>query len=487
MMERRKSLARFAFAAGLTAIVLAGCNKAPQQAAANDGEPAVAPPIAALPLATATPPAPAAAAPVAAALPAPAKPIRIAARSSDDRYYYIDGAYSMDSAFGDTPPDYTVDYDGTRPWVWRSDSGAYRVVERLPEGERYYYYQPGAAEPFYVTDPAGSYAYANGELVGAYGPNGVPLDYVVAQQRADAAARYLYRARQLYQAAQHDQRQAAYAAEWQQRRDAIFAQRQDWQAARARDAQWQAWHDAHVQQERQDWQGERDHRLAYAAAIGAGAVAGGAILAHDRNRDRQDDVRFRQQQDVQRQQAIARAQEQADGQRRQMAFDHQRDVQLAQARQQAHDNDVDRQRAMADAQHDRRVAAIDAAHIQAANRQHQADMMANARADAAHRQAMADQHHQQVADAQHAQADRAREQAQAQHQQAFAQRQQQMQEHRMQAQAEHQQAAHQAQQQAQAQRQQAVAHQQAAHAAAAQSHAAPAPHQPNGPHREERH
>src|SRR5262249_9075426 len=65
-------------------------------------------------------------------------------------------------------PDYAFDDDGVRPWVWRSDDGYQRVAEPVPGGERYYYYQPGADEPFYVQDPDYGYGYAGGALVVLY-------------------------------------------------------------------------------------------------------------------------------------------------------------------------------------------------------------------------------------------------------------------------------------------------------------------------------
>ena len=34
------------------------------------------------------------------------------------------GNLYLGDAFGDSPPDYAVDYQGERPWVWRSGSGA---------------------------------------------------------------------------------------------------------------------------------------------------------------------------------------------------------------------------------------------------------------------------------------------------------------------------------------------------------------------------
>jgi hypothetical protein len=122
---------------------------------------------------TVSAPTPIAPAPAASALP-PAPPVQVG-RLSDpqDTYAYADEADSENNAFGDAPPDYTVDYGGTQPWIWRGDDQSERVAEPLPSGGyRYYYYQPGAQYPYLVRDPEYSYGYdsrlAAGRLPGAH-------------------------------------------------------------------------------------------------------------------------------------------------------------------------------------------------------------------------------------------------------------------------------------------------------------------------------
>jgi hypothetical protein len=204
---------RLSMAAGLLLLCLSACKPQPSTSGAyaglagtnSSGQPISAPPIAALPLATATPVV-AAAAPV--SLPF-TRALHVATNPRAERYRYIDRAAEYNRGFASTPPDYTVEYQGTRPWVWRSNNGAYRVVERLPQGQRDYYYQPGSDQPFYVSDPQGGYAYDNGNLVAAYDRDGLPLADAYAERRADAAAAYYDRARALYRAAQYERRQAA--------------------------------------------------------------------------------------------------------------------------------------------------------------------------------------------------------------------------------------------------------------------------------------
>ena len=285
MQNPRIIASRMTLAVCLLGLTLSGCQKSAVTGNPSDnGQPATAPPIAALPLATASAPPPLAYAPAAAALPSGARHIAQSLRHGRERYGYTDRAYAMSNAFGDTPPDYTVDYEGTRPWVWRANDGGYRVVEQLPDGQRSYYYGRGADRPFYITDSAGGYAYDGGRLVGIYGPNGAPLSDSYAAARADAAARYYGRAAAIYLAANHSQRQAAYAADWRARRALLVQQRQRWDEARMRDADWMYWHDQHQRDEDRIWQAERDRRSAYAATIGA-AVFGAAVLVSGNHGD----------------------------------------------------------------------------------------------------------------------------------------------------------------------------------------------------------
>ena len=284
MTTFRSTTSRLALGAVTSALLLSACNRGTPSAgpsssnlaAATNGEPVSAPPIAALPLATATPIA-ASAAPETLPL---ARAIHIASGPRSGRYRYVDRAAEYNRGFADTPPDYTVDYQGTRPWVWRANNGSYRVVENLPRGAREYYYASGSDQPFYVSDPHGGYAFDNGDLVAVYGPDGAALEDGYAAQRALQAAAYYDRARALYRAANYDQRQAAYLSDWQARRARDAARHAAYEEARARDAEWQAWHDRHSDDENRLWHDERRRRVAYAVAIGAGLGIAAVVATH---------------------------------------------------------------------------------------------------------------------------------------------------------------------------------------------------------------
>ncbi|HEY5410928.1 MAG TPA: hypothetical protein VIJ94_09405, partial [Caulobacteraceae bacterium] len=258
----------FLTVAGLS---LAACN---QHTAQAPGAPATGAPIASLPLAEGAPP-PLIAAPALAALPA-AAPIQTIATPQRERYRYIDRAQSLGAAFADSPPDYTVDYQGVRPWIWRSNRGEYRVVEPTPHGDRTYYFDAGSDAPFLVSDPEYVYGYDQGSLAAVYTANGDAAPYDT--QAAERAARYLARARALYDAAIHEQRQAAYAQAWRERRARVLADQQAWAANEQRDADWRAWHEQHQRAEQPDWDRERSMRVAYAAQTAAaiGAAIGEA-------------------------------------------------------------------------------------------------------------------------------------------------------------------------------------------------------------------
>jgi len=278
-MEYRREIGRqWLCGSALLCLVLGACNKNPQTTQAT--QPATGAPIAALQLATAPPPPPTYAPPASALPPAPR---RVAYRPSREHWRYLTDAYDMSDAFADTPPDYTVPYDGEDPYVWRADDGAYRVVEWMPQGARYYYYEPGVDEPFLIQDPEYSYAYDNGALVAVYTLAGALVADRIAAEREAYAARYYARGRDLYRAAVNDRRRAAYAANWQQRAPMIQAQRTRWQRGRDDQPEWSNWYQEHQPQQDARWAAERQRRATYAAALGAAGVAGAAYAVHHRD------------------------------------------------------------------------------------------------------------------------------------------------------------------------------------------------------------
>lgn len=252
---------RLLLTAAASALLLAACNQTP-------AGPVSGAPIASLPLATAAPP-PETPAPDASALP-PAAPIMRAERAPSSVYDYVDDAYALNDAFADSPPDYTVDYDGARPWIWRASDGEYRVAEDTPDGEREYYYRGDSDYPFLVRDSGYCYAYDDaGELVEVYDSYGRPYPNYGAAV-LEIAAQYLFRARHLHYAAMHDQRQAAYASDWRAQRDAVLAPQQQWAVEEQRNPDWRRLRDARVQApppQLAALQQERTQRQTYASRV----------------------------------------------------------------------------------------------------------------------------------------------------------------------------------------------------------------------------
>jgi hypothetical protein len=261
-----------ALACVLGALSIAGCNKngAPAQSSAGnttadntasaDTGNTVAEagaPAGAIPPTDAAPPAPLPTAPAGAALP-PAPPAPVAPPpQAQEQYSYVSQAASMGAAFADSPPDYAVDYQDSRPWIWRAGNGAYRVAEAVPGGMRYYYYAAGQTTPFFIQDPQYAYAFTGGGLTIVYDAHGHPLPPGTAASQAAMAGRYLARAKALYQAAAHEQHQAVYLANWRAKQSLVLAQQQQWQAQQQKDAAWRAWNQAHADQQQATWSREQ--------------------------------------------------------------------------------------------------------------------------------------------------------------------------------------------------------------------------------------
>lgn len=237
----------------LAAATLAGCrmdgSSADNQASAD---------VDALPLTTSAQAY--APAPPVESLPAAPAPKVVYVRQPAQAYQYADDAYAMNDAFGDAPPDYGFDYGGSRPYVWRSDDNAMRVVENTSDGDRYYYYRPGQSDPYLVRDPHYAYAYSGGELVTVYDDRGRVVSERDLGPRTDYAGRYLARARALQAAAYRDRREQIAASNWASQRDRIAQDRAREREQQRQSREWQAYHDQHEAAQRTQWQAEQTRR-----------------------------------------------------------------------------------------------------------------------------------------------------------------------------------------------------------------------------------
>jgi hypothetical protein len=342
-------------AAAAMALTLAACDRtngagngsaaANESTSANSALPALP---AAVPLqqGSATPIAPA---PSVTALPR-AQPVPVAQLTQpSDAYAYLDRAAGVASAIGDAPPDYAYDDGDVAPWAWQTSAGDVQYAEPVQGGYRYYYYEPGAASPYLVRDPSYSYAYSGGRLAAVYDARGALLPPDGYRERTDYASRYYARAAYLRRLAGQREHRGVVAADWAARRSEIAAARSQWSADRARQSEWQAYHQAHDVQERDHWSGERQQRQAQADRFDRWQ-RGGLNNPPPAPLPRPDDSR--------RQQQVARQQDQQDRVRRQMDEQHDRDRQLTQQREQrAQDQSAQDRRQNLQRDADQRLAA----------------------------------------------------------------------------------------------------------------------------------
>jgi hypothetical protein len=227
---------------------------------------APAPPLAALPPTEAGPlliPAPAT-----DQLPPAPPPRLLQVSNGGDAYAFADRAYAMDAAFADSPPDYDFDDDGASPWVWVADDGSQCVAEFTSGGGwRYYYYDPGADQPFFIEDAQYGYGFEGGGLAVIYDHDGRELPAQSDATRDEIAGQFLARATLLRQASDHDPHRAVAAADWTAHHDVISAPRQTWTQAAASVPAWQAYQAQHQAADDAHWSGERVRREAWAARV----------------------------------------------------------------------------------------------------------------------------------------------------------------------------------------------------------------------------
>jgi len=113
-------------------------------------------------------------------------------------YRWAERAYGLQRTFYDAPPDYGLYYDGVEPWVWETGDRWSLYAEPWDGGYRYYYYEPGAAYPYFVRDRDYGYAYGvGGILIAVFDSGGRYLPVDVAYRVAPVAGRYYVRGHKL--------------------------------------------------------------------------------------------------------------------------------------------------------------------------------------------------------------------------------------------------------------------------------------------------
>ncbi|MDB5707931.1 MAG: hypothetical protein JWL96_1, partial [Sphingomonas bacterium] len=249
------------------ALLLAACHPGNQSNA--DGNSYALPALpATLPLAAGAATAPTYA-PSADALPAARRLRTVRVADPRNAYAYADDAWDFGDAIFDAPPDYGFDYAGTEPWAWQGYDQSLTFVEPINDGYRYYYYRPGADEPYFIRDADYGYGYDGDQLAVIYGPGGAILPYDSYGPRIDYASRYLARARDLYAASRERDRRAVNAANWAARAAAISAAQSRWAGERARQSGWRDYHQRVAPVADRHWQEERVRRQADAQRFAA--------------------------------------------------------------------------------------------------------------------------------------------------------------------------------------------------------------------------
>lgn len=164
-------------------------------------------------------------------------------------------ATALTGVLGDAPPDYGFAYDGVSPWAWETGDRYYRYAEPVHGGYRYYYYEPDAYRPFFVSDPYYSYGYRDDRVVAIYDREGRRIDARRAQLQLQAANDYYARAERLHRAAQHDRRGIS-APRWARQRDTIARDRRDWVEKVARHPGLQKWEARNAPKVQRQWANE---------------------------------------------------------------------------------------------------------------------------------------------------------------------------------------------------------------------------------------
>jgi hypothetical protein len=389
-------------------------------------------------------------------------------------YQWAERAYGMQRAFYDVPPDYGFEYDGVEPMVWVSEDDWALYADPWDDGYRYYYYEPGAAYPYFVLDGYYGYGFdSTGVLIAVFDSGGRYLSQDVVYRMAPLAGRYYVRGRDLRNAGVQARRIRVDQRVWQDVAPRINRGADPWLRAARDDRAWRQWRERDGDRELQRFQREQRRRedIRRVAAVQPQVPLPAAPgLRDERRGDRFAEREARQTDRVaaqQQRQAFGRLQTQERGRQqgqleRQQAQLESRQAQTQRQAERQQQAQTERRQAMAQAQAERgRQAQMERQQAQAQRQAERQQARAQAEAERG-RQAQVERQQQAQAERRQAmaqaQAERGRQAQMERQQQAQAQRQAERQQARAQAEAERgRQAQAERQQQAQAERRQAMA------------------------------
>lgn len=223
-----------------------------------------------------------------------AEPARVEYQAPAQGYAWAERAYGLQRAVYDTPPDYGFDYGGVEPLAWETEDDWVMYAEPWDDGYRYYYYEPGAAYPYFVRDGDYGYGYgAGGVLVAVFDAGGRYLPADVVYRVAPMAGRYYLRGHDLRSAGDRARRIRVTEEVWARRAPRVIRTADPWLRAARNDRDWRAWRGRDQDRELRRFEPEAERRAVRARQwrehSGRRAVV--ALRAQDHGRPHDAEVR----------------------------------------------------------------------------------------------------------------------------------------------------------------------------------------------------
>ena len=154
-------------------------------------------------------------------------------------YAYPQRAYALSRTVYQRPPSYAFDYGEEQPWAWDDGDQGTMFAEPIDDGYRYYYYEPGAAYPYFVQDSDYGYAYgANGGLVALFAATGALIAADHYRDYAPRAERYWTRGYDLDRTYRRSPRYPVQTAAWRERAPAVASGHDRWFRAASAQPAW---------------------------------------------------------------------------------------------------------------------------------------------------------------------------------------------------------------------------------------------------------
>lgn len=195
----------------------------------------------------------------------PAEPARVVPVQGYDGYALAERAYAYDRVAYRSQPDYGFDYRGEQPWAWQTANDDLMFAEPIDDGYRFYYYEPGETQPYFVRDPQYGYAYGdNGVLQAVFSAAGALLGTDQLYGMAPLAGQYLSRGRDLRQVYYAEPRyplsEPVWYDRWEDRAPVVTRAFDPWMTAADRTPTWREYRVATASRELRAFEPERLRR-----------------------------------------------------------------------------------------------------------------------------------------------------------------------------------------------------------------------------------